>query len=41
MHENRSMPRNVVIPVLTYPSVPVAVEWLSDAFGFTRSAGPG
>jgi hypothetical protein len=33
---NRSMPRDVLVPVLGYPSVHEAVEWLVAAFGFTR-----
>ena len=36
MRTNRSMPRDVLIPVLAYPSVPEAVEWLETAFGFRR-----
>jgi uncharacterized glyoxalase superfamily protein PhnB len=35
MKANRSMPASTVIPVLAYPSVADAVEWLSAAFGFT------
>jgi uncharacterized glyoxalase superfamily protein PhnB len=31
---NRSMPSAIVIPVLVYPDVREAVEWLSAAFGF-------
>lgn len=31
---NRSIPRATVIPVLIYPDVCAAVEWLCDAFGF-------
>ena len=31
---NRSIPRATVIPVLVYPDVRAAVEWLSEAFGF-------
>jgi len=31
---NRSMPRDVLIPVIGYPSVSDAVAWLTDAFGF-------
>jgi uncharacterized glyoxalase superfamily protein PhnB len=31
---NRSMPRNVLIPVLNYPDVRLAVAWLGKAFGF-------
>jgi uncharacterized glyoxalase superfamily protein PhnB len=33
--ENRSMPADVLVPVLSYPSVGEAVEWLTRAFGFT------
>jgi uncharacterized glyoxalase superfamily protein PhnB len=35
MRANRSMPASTVIPVLAYPSVSEAVDWLSAAFGFT------
>lgn len=31
---NRSMPEATVIPVLGYPDVQAAVEWLCNAFGF-------
>jgi uncharacterized glyoxalase superfamily protein PhnB len=31
---NRSIPAATVIPVLVYPDVRAAVEWLSVAFGF-------
>jgi uncharacterized glyoxalase superfamily protein PhnB len=31
---NRSIPRATVIPVLIYPDVRAAVEWLTGAFGF-------
>jgi uncharacterized glyoxalase superfamily protein PhnB len=31
---NRSIPSDVVIPVLVYPDVRAAVEWLTNAFGF-------
>ena len=34
MIPNRSMPDDVLIPVLTYPSVSDAVAWLTAAFGF-------
>jgi uncharacterized glyoxalase superfamily protein PhnB len=34
MLRNRSMPTDVLIPVLGYPSVSEAVAWLSEAFGF-------
>ncbi|HWA24771.1 MAG TPA: VOC family protein [Lacunisphaera sp.] len=33
---NRSMPGCSVIPVLAYPDVRAAVEWLGQAFGFTE-----
>lgn len=33
---NRSIPDAGAIPVLTYPDVRAAVDWLSDAFGFTE-----
>jgi uncharacterized glyoxalase superfamily protein PhnB len=35
MQSNRSMPRSTVIPVLTYPDVDAAVDWLCKVFGFT------
>jgi uncharacterized glyoxalase superfamily protein PhnB len=35
MLSNRSIPRATVIPVLAYPDVHQAAEWLCDAFGFT------
>jgi uncharacterized glyoxalase superfamily protein PhnB len=31
---NRSIPSDVVIPVLIYPDVRDAVDWLGEAFGF-------
>jgi uncharacterized glyoxalase superfamily protein PhnB len=34
MRTNRSAPVATVIPVLTYPDVRAAVEWLTAAFGF-------
>jgi uncharacterized glyoxalase superfamily protein PhnB len=34
MLANRSMPEDVLVPVLTYPDVPAAIEWLCGAFGF-------
>ena len=34
--ENRSVPPADVIPVLAYPDVRAAVEWLVRAFGFTE-----
>ncbi len=33
---NRSIPQSTVIPVLIYPDVRAAVEWLSAAFGFVE-----
>jgi uncharacterized glyoxalase superfamily protein PhnB len=36
MKANRSIPASTVIPVLTYPDVREAVDWLSAAFGFTE-----
>jgi uncharacterized glyoxalase superfamily protein PhnB len=35
MLKNRSMPSSTVIPVVAYPDVDQAVEWLSRTFGFT------
>lgn len=34
MKRNRSIPQSTVIPVLIYPDVRAAVDWLSEAFGF-------
>lgn len=34
MLRNRSMPSDILIPVIGYPSVADAVAWLTDAFGF-------
>lgn len=34
MRTNRSAPIATVIPVLTYPDVRAAVDWLTAAFGF-------
>ena len=34
MRPNRSIPSTTVIPVLVYPDVREAVEWLTKAFGF-------
>ena len=34
MKPNRSIPSSTVIPVLIYPDVREAVEWLERAFGF-------
>lgn len=36
MLTNRSMPDDVLIPVLAYPDVPEAIAWLEEAFGFRR-----
>jgi uncharacterized glyoxalase superfamily protein PhnB len=33
---NRSIPAAPVVPVLTYPDVRAAVEWLTAAFGFAE-----
>jgi uncharacterized glyoxalase superfamily protein PhnB len=33
---NRSIPQATVIPVLVYPDVRAAVDWLSRAFGFAE-----
>jgi uncharacterized glyoxalase superfamily protein PhnB len=33
---NRSIPQATVIPVLIYPDIRQAVDWLSDAFGFVE-----
>lgn len=33
---NQSMPDATVIPVLHYPDVPAAAEWLCRAFGFSE-----
>ena len=35
MQSNRSIPNATVIPVLAYPDVIQAAEWLCEAFGFT------
>jgi uncharacterized glyoxalase superfamily protein PhnB len=35
MLTNRSMPECTVIPVLSYPDVGQAIDWLCPAFGFT------
>jgi uncharacterized glyoxalase superfamily protein PhnB len=34
MKSNRSIPAATVIPVLVYPDVRAAVEWLNTCFGF-------
>ena len=36
MKSNRSIPQPTVIPVLIYPDVREAVDWLSTAFGFVE-----
>ena len=36
MRSNRSIPEATVIPVLVYPDVRQAVDWLGDAFGFAE-----
>jgi uncharacterized glyoxalase superfamily protein PhnB len=36
MKSNRSIPRATVIPVLIYPDVRAAVDWLTGAFGFSE-----
>ena len=36
MKANRSIPDATVIPVLIYPDVRQAVEWLEAAFGFAE-----
>ena len=36
MRKNRSIPSAVVIPVLIYPDVTEAVDWLCAAFGFAE-----
>lgn len=33
--DNRSMPKGAVIPVLAYPDLEKAIEWLCDRFNFT------
>lgn len=35
MRINRSMPAATVIPVITYPDISAATEWLEKAFGFS------
>jgi uncharacterized glyoxalase superfamily protein PhnB len=35
MLSNRSAPPCTVIPVLSYPDVNAAADWLCNAFGFT------
>jgi uncharacterized glyoxalase superfamily protein PhnB len=36
MKKNRSIPDAAVIPVLIYPDVRAAVDWLTEAFGFSE-----
>jgi uncharacterized glyoxalase superfamily protein PhnB len=36
MLTNRSLPPGTVIPVLVYPDVRAAVDWLAEAFGFVE-----
>jgi uncharacterized glyoxalase superfamily protein PhnB len=36
MKPNRSIPKATVIPVLIYPDVRAAVDWLGAAFGFAE-----
>jgi uncharacterized glyoxalase superfamily protein PhnB len=36
MRNNRSIPTATVVPVLIYPDVRAAVDWLSAAFGFVE-----
>jgi uncharacterized glyoxalase superfamily protein PhnB len=36
MKPNRSIPQSTVIPVLIYPDVRAAVDWLGAAFGFVE-----
>jgi uncharacterized glyoxalase superfamily protein PhnB len=36
MKRNRSIPPAQVIPILTYPDVRAAVDWLRSAFGITE-----
>jgi uncharacterized glyoxalase superfamily protein PhnB len=36
MKKNRSIPPVTVIPVLVYPDVRAAVDWLATAFGFVE-----
>ena len=37
MKHNRSVPQSTVIPVLAYQDVRVAVDWLTQAFGFVEA----
>jgi uncharacterized glyoxalase superfamily protein PhnB len=36
MQRNRSIPQSTVVPVLIYPDVREAVDWLGSAFGFVE-----
>ena len=36
MKSNRSIPQSTVVPVLIYPDVRAAVDWLGAAFGFVE-----
>ncbi len=36
MLPNRSMPASSIIPVLAYPDVGAAIDWLGAAFGFSE-----
>jgi uncharacterized glyoxalase superfamily protein PhnB len=36
VRSNRSIPQSTVVPVLIYPDVRAAVEWLGAAFGFVE-----
>lgn len=36
MRQNRSIPSATVIPVLRYPDLSAAVQWLGEAFGFAE-----
>ena len=38
MKANRSIPTSTVLPVLVYPDVQAASDWVVSAFGFVRSA---
>jgi uncharacterized glyoxalase superfamily protein PhnB len=35
MRPNRSIPSSTVIPVIGYPEIGPAIDWLCNAFGFT------
>ena len=36
MHPNRSVPPATVVPILVYPDVRAAVNWLTEVFGFVE-----